>query len=247
MIVSGHQPEYLPYFGFFCKLIHADVFVFVDHVQFMQKGFHNRNYIRSATDKILLTVPVITAGRWRQAIRDVEIHNEVAWARRHWKSIALNYRKAPFFEACGGPIEAVYSRSWRWLVDLNAELISAVMEILGIKKKVVFSSELGVSGQKTDLLVDICRAVGADTYLSGAGARRYVDEEKFRDAGLAHEILDARAPVYEQCHTGFVPNVAVIDLLFNCGPASYGTIAAARVQRAEAVPDEGSEDACVCS
>ena len=230
MIVSGHQPEYLPYFGFLCKVIHADVFVLVDHVQFLEKAFQNRNYIRSATDRILLTVPVVTKGRWRQSIRDVEIHNQIGWARRHWKSISLNYRKAPFFEAHGERLEALYDRPWRWLVDLDAALISLVMDGLGIKKKVLFSSELGVTGHKTDLLLDICRAVGAHTYLSGAGARVYVDEAKFGEAGLAHEFVELRPPVYRQCHPGFVPNLAGIDLLFNCGPAAHDVIAAARVE-----------------
>ena len=231
MIVSGHQPEYLPYFGFFCKLIHADVFVLVDHVQFLEKAFQNRNYIRSTTDRILLTVPVITKGRWRQSIRDVEIHNEIAWARRHWRSIMLNYRKAPFFEAYGAPVEALYSRPWRWLVDLDAALLAVLMDSLGIRKTVLFSSELGVAGHKTDLLIDICRTVGAHTYLSGAGAHAYVDEAKFGAAGLAHEFVELRPPAYRQCHTGFVPNLAVIDLLFNCGPAAHDAIAAARVER----------------
>ena len=230
MIVSGHQPEYLPYYAFFCKLIHADVFVLVDHVQFLEKAFQNRNYIRSGADRLLLTVPVMTKGRWRQPIREVEIHNGVAWARRHWKSIALNYRKAPFFDAYHAPIEAVYARPWKWLVDLNAALISALMESLGIRKRLVFSSDLGVAGHKTDLLVEICRGVAATTYLSGAGGHAYVDEARFHEAGLAHEFLEVRHPVYRQRDHGFVPNLAVIDLLFHCGPASHDMIAAARVE-----------------
>ena len=234
MIVSGHQPEYLPYFGFFCKMIHADVFVLVDHVQFLKKSFQNRNYIRSGTDPILLTVPVLTNGRSRQSIRDVEIGPEGAWARRHWKSITLNYGKAPFFEAYRAPIETVYARPWKWLVDLNTALVSALMSSFGISKTILFSSELGVDGHKTDLLVDLCRRVGASTYLSGAGARAYVDESRFAEAGLTHEFLEVRHPAYRQCHHGFVPNVAGIDVLFNCGPASRDTIAATRLDAAPA-------------
>jgi hypothetical protein len=234
MIVGGHQPEYLPYFNFFCKLIYADMFVLVDHVQFVPKAFHNRNYIRSSTGKILLTVPVMTANRSRQRIRDVEIHKDIAWPRRQWKSILLNYRKAPFFDAYAGKFEAVYSRSWTWLVDLNAELISVFMESLGIKKNIAFSSELGIGGHNTDLLIEICRTVGGHAYLSGTGARRYVEEDKFVAAGLRHHILETRHPVYRQCHTGFIPNLSTLDLLFNCGPTASEIIAAARVPGSDA-------------
>ena len=98
MIVAGHQPEFIPYMGFFSKISKADVFVIVDHIQFNKKYFQNRNKIKTREGWMWLTVPVITKGRFEQKIREVEINNSLNWQRKHWASITLNYQKAPFFK-----------------------------------------------------------------------------------------------------------------------------------------------------
>ena len=218
MIVAGHQPEFIPYLGFFSKISKADLFVIVDHIQFNKKYFQNRNKIKTREGWMWLTVPVITKGRFEQKIREVEINNSLNWQRKHWASITLNYQKAPFFKEHSGFFEEVYSKEWRLLSEFNEAFIRYILGQLELDVDVLKSSELGVTGQKTDLLIDICKKTGADTYLQGSGGRDYVEVEKFQDAGLKVVFQDFEPPTYPQQFGEFIPNLSIVDLLFNVGP-----------------------------
>jgi hypothetical protein len=222
VFVAGHQPHYLPWIGYFSKILQADRFCLVDSIQFEKKWFQSRNKIRTPSGEIWLSVPVVTSGRFDQNISDVEIDEKLPWRRKHWKSILLGYQKAPHFRRYADFFEDVYAREWKMLVDLNEHVIRGVLGFLGIEKDLVRSSTFKPVGSKTDLLIDICRKTGADGYLSGTGgAHQYVDEGKFAQAGLLHRFQTFRHPVHPQIHGGeFVPRLAVLDLLFNCGPES---------------------------
>ena len=172
MIVTGHQPEFIPYLGFFSKISKADIFVIVDNIQFKKKNFQNRNKIKTREGWMWLTVPVITKGRFEQKICEVEINNSLNWQRKHWASITLNYQKAPFFKEHSGFFEEVYSKEWRLLSEFNEAFIRYIMGQLELDVDVLKSSELGVTGQKTDLLIDICKKTGADTSPASRGSRR---------------------------------------------------------------------------
>ncbi len=198
MIVAGHQPEFIPYLGFFSKISKADLFVIVDHIQFNKKYFQNRNKIKTREGWMWLTVPVITKGRFEQKICEVEINNSLNWQRKHWASITLNYQKAPFFKEHSGFFEEVYSKEWRLLSEFNEAFIRYILGQLELDVDVLKSSELGVTGQKTDLLIDICKKTGADTYLQGSGGRDYVEVEKFQDAGLNVVFHEFEHPTYPQ-------------------------------------------------
>jgi hypothetical protein len=231
MILVGHQPEYLPYIGFFHKASKADKFIFVDHVQFLKKSFQNRNRIRVAPGLngwSWLTVPVITKGKRFQRINEVEIDNSTQWGKKHWKTIYLNYKKAPFFNNYKDFFEEIYSKKWNKLQDLNEKIICYLFEKLEIKISIFRSSDYDFKGAKTDLLIEMCKKIGADTYLSGAGAREsdYVEIEKFKNNKLFHIFSDFNHPVYPQrfMNTGFLPCMSVIDLLFNCGEKSINII-----------------------
>ena len=221
MLLAGHQPQYLPYPGFFHKMAVADLFVVVDHIQYKKKEWQNRNRIRTNNGWIWLTVPVITSKRFFQAINTVEIRNTSRWQDKHWKSIVLNYKKTPFFATYAPKIEAVYKQEWKRLIDINMALIQVLKEALGIDTPIVVSSAYDFKEQKTSLLVEMCREVGADGYLSGAGGSDYVDETIFTRAGMTHQFDSYQCPVYQQLYAKneeeFIANLSVLDMLFNVG------------------------------
>lgn len=222
MILAGHQPEYLPYIGFFDKVARADKFILVDHVQYLQKSFQNSNRIRTAPGLegfTWLTVPVVTHDRRYQNINEVEIDNSMNWGKKHRKTIYLNYKNTPFFKDYHDFFEKLYQKEWVKLSDLTETVIYYLVKQLGIKTPICRSSDYKFSGKKTDLLIEMCQALGADTYLSGNGARAYVEAEKFKAQGLNHLFSDFQHPVYPQKYQPFIPNMSVIDLLFNRGAA----------------------------
>ena len=229
MTLTGHQPEYLPYLGFFYKLAKADKFIFVDHVQYLKKSFQNRNRIRTAPGSngwTWLTIPVITKGRRYQGINEVEIDNSTPWAEKHWKTTRLNYKKALFFNEYKDFFEEIYSKKWEKLVDLNETIIRYLLKELEIQIPIFKSSDYNFKGKKTDLLIEMCKELGADTYLSGSGAKYYgyVEEDKFKINGLNHKFSDFKHPIYPQRFKPFIPNMSIIDLLFNCGGKSIEII-----------------------
>lgn len=232
MIITGHQSEYLPYAGFFYKVQKSDKFIFVNHVQFQKEGFQNRNKIRTGHGLggwTWLTIPVITKNKLPQKINEVEIDNSRYWAKKHWKSICLNYHKAPFFDEYKDFFEKIYLKKWEKLTDLNETIILYLFKELGIQVPIYKSSDYDFKGQKTDLLIELCQKFGVDTFLTGSGAKKpgvksYVEEKKFKKNNLKHIFSDFKHPVYLQQFKPFVPNMSVIDLLFNCGPESKDII-----------------------
>lgn len=218
MILAGHQPEYLPYLGFFYKMTQCDKFILVDHVQFARKDFQNRNYIRSNAGKLLLTVPVFSKGQFTQKINQVLINNMEPWARKHWKAMHLNYQSCPFFSAHKDFFADLYAKQWERLVDLNISIIRYLAECFGIKQEILLSSDYNVSGQKTEMLIDMCLKLDADTYVSGQGAKTYVDTAQLREHQLKHRFVKFVSPHYKQQHEPFIPSLSAVDLLFNCGP-----------------------------
>jgi hypothetical protein len=223
-----HQPEHLPWLGFFDKLRRCDVLVLLDTVQFARRDFQNRNRIKGAQGAIWLTVPVASKGRVEQAIEDVEIVEDRAWRRKCWTAMQHSYGGAPHFADHRPFFEALYEREWTKLVDLNLAVIRYVAEQLGIGTRLVTASELGVRERGgTRVAVASCRAVGADRYLSGAFGRGYLDEAQLAEASIAVAYQEFQHPTYPQRYDGFLPKLSAVDLLFNCGPESRAILDAA--------------------
>lgn len=223
MIIAGHQPEYLPYIGLICKAMHADVFVFSDHLQYGKKQFQNRNRIRTADGLdgwTWLTVPVMTHDRFNQKIKDVVINNTLPWEKKHFKSIYYSYKGTPFFEQYIYLFEKIYLQKWEKLEDLNEAILRVIFKILDTKITIMKTSDYDIIGEKTEMLLDMCKKIGAEGYISGQGGKLYVDEPKFKQAGLFHQYCEFSHPVYHQKFKPFMPNMSVIDLLFNEGPKS---------------------------
>lgn len=219
MIVSINQPAYLPWLGYFGRIELSDVHVVLDHVQFEKNSFVNRNRVRTADGATWLTVPVRTAGRFGISIRELEIADS-RWRRKHWATIEQSYGAAPYFEALRPFLTEVYAREWGRLLDLTTVLTTWQLEQLGIKTQFLSSSELEPEGRKDELVLDLCRKLGATTYLSGPLGRNYLREELFSVAGIEVVYHDFVQPTYPQRFEPFLPAMAALDLLFNCGPAS---------------------------
>lgn len=235
MIVTIHQPEHLPWLGFFDKMRQAQLFVLLDNVQYRHKYFQNRNKIRSANGETWLNVPVLTRGRREQLINEVEIDNrEVRWREKCWVSISLNYRKAPFFEKYCNFLKDLYEKEWHLLSDLNEYIIRYITGELNLNVKLVKASELPVSGSGERLILDICKELGAKTYISGisgiAGRDREFEPE-FLEEGIEVVYQQFYHPIYKQVYDPFVPCMSVIDLLFNYGDKSLDVLKGIGVER----------------
>jgi hypothetical protein len=195
----------------------ADAFVIMDDVQY-DKRFTNRNRILVPQGTMWISVPIVKSDKFQPNML-VEINNSIDWRPDHLKKIRNSYANAPFFHLYQDYLESVYSRDWELLFDLDFELVKAIANWLGIKIPMLRESELKVSGTATDRLVNTCKAVGADTYISGSGGRNYLDEASFTKNGLRVVYQNYRPSPYKQRFTeSFVPDLSIIDMLSNVGP-----------------------------
>lgn len=220
VVVASHQPNYIPWLGYFFKMSRADRFVFVDMVIYPGRSYINRNYIKTASGPRWLTIPVITTGRTGQLIRQVETDNLQGWTDSHLKTLQLNYRRASHFDEVYALLEPLYGQvngERSSLSEFNIGLIRAIAAYLGLHPEWLLASELNVSGAKTDLVVEVCSAAGGTTYLAGQGAKAYLEEDKLQDAGLALHYSAFEQNTYPQLFGEFVPNLSIIDVLMNCG------------------------------
>ncbi len=219
MIVAIHQPNFLPWIGFFYKMCKSDIFVFLDNVQFSKNGYQNRVKIKTAQGDQWLTVPVFH--KFGQLTKDVKINNNENWKEKHLKTLELNYKKAPYFSQIYKLISTVYNKhDWELLTDFNIELIMAICNYLDIRTKTIRASVLNVSGNSTELLINIVKNVGGDTYLSGKGGMKYQDENRFKKENINLVYTDFRHPVYPQLWGEFIEGLSILDLLFVCGENS---------------------------
>jgi hypothetical protein len=224
LIVAVHQPQYLPWLGYFDKIRRADRFCYLDSVQYKKNDWQNRNRIKTAQGWQWLTVPV--QYRFPQKICDVTIDNRGNWKKKHLQSLISNYRRAPFFKKFAELFEEVYSKDWLFLSELNIALIERIKTVFGLDRRpAVRSSELSLREDPTDRLIDICRKLKADAYLSGRDGVKYMDLERFKQSGIQIIIQEFVHPFYPQLFKKFQPRMSVVDLLFNCGPESIERIA----------------------
>lgn len=219
------QPSYVPWRGFFDLVRRADVFVFYDDVQYDKHGWRNRNRIKTAHGTKWISIPVAARGNVsdKLLVKDAPIVWRDDWAKKHLATIRQSYAKAPCFAAYAPLVDEIYGRASRdrppLLCDFTIAATKAIAAALGVSEtRFVRSSELGIEGGKTERLVSIVKGVGADHYLSGPAAKDYLEEHRFRDAGVTLEYAAYDYPEYEQLHPPYDPQVSVLDLLFMKGP-----------------------------
>lgn len=223
MIVAVHQPQYLPWLGYFDKMRRADVFCYLNDVQYKKNEWQNRNRIKTAQNWQWVTVPV--RYHFPEKINQVRINQAVDWRKKHLQALITNYSRAPYFKEYIPIFEDTFSREWEFISELNIHLIESLKGLLDMGEiPSVLSSDFKLSEEPTDRLIDICKALGADTYLAGKGGADYMDLERFEKNKLKVMIQEFAHPVYPQLFDGFQSHLSIVDLLFNCGPESMKII-----------------------
>jgi len=213
-IVSIHQPNFIPWLGFFYKIKKSDIFVFLDNVQFSKNSYQNRVKIKSSQGAIWLTVPVMQS--FGQLTQDVKINNKEPWREKHLKTIEMNYKRSKYFKPVYELLNQVYyKKEWDLLTELNIEFINKISQYLSIETKTIRSSSLNVDGKSTDLLINIIKELHCSTYFSGKGAVNYQDENKYKENDITLVYTNFRHPVYPQLWNEFVEGLSIIDMLFN--------------------------------
>ena len=219
MKATIHQANFFPYPGFFHKISQSDIFIIQDDVKFDNK-ITNRNKIISSSGYTWLNVP-IQKGHQAYPIIDVKINNEIPWQKISFKKICAGYNKSKFFHIYKNYFENLYNKEWECIFKLNFETIKQVLSWLNIKVKIIVESELNVTGESTERLVNVCKKVGAETYISGIGGKQYLDEKLFKNENINLEYQNYTPIYYEQnLSKSFIENLSVIDLLANVGPDS---------------------------
>ena len=215
MRLAIHQPQYLPWLGYLDKLDRADVFVLLDTVQFKKNEWQNRNRIRTAQGWQYLTVPVLH--EFPQRMDLVRINNQTDWRRKHAQTLETHYGKAPYYGRYAQVFRDLLACDWERLSLLNEAALSALAGAFGITTPIVKASQFAAREERTGRLVDLCKALGADCYLAGAGGRGYMNIAEFEAAGIAVEFQDFVSPEYAQVYRPFIAGLSAVDLLFNCG------------------------------
>lgn len=174
-----------------------------------------------------MTVPVLHD--FGQRINEIVINNKESWRKSHLKALELNYRKAPYYDLYYPRFVALLNREYEKLVDINIDSVRLLMELLGIRTKVVLASEYEAAEHTTLRLVDLCRHFKAEKYLSGEGGEKYLEMDQFAAAGIQVAVQKYFHPVYPQLWMNkdggdFVSHLSAVDLLFNAGPGSLAVL-----------------------
>lgn len=220
------QPTYLSWIGYYGMINLADIFIFYDDIQFERRSWQNRNKIlQNNGESQWLTIPIIHNGQ-NEKINEVKIDYSTDWREKHWKSIYYSYCKAPYFKIYESEIKSIYEDKHYTISDFNIFIIKKISELLNINtSKFMLSSEIkGVSGKKTDRLINILENVSGDEYISTIGTKSYLETDKFKAKNINLFWYDYQHPTYRQMKQEFMPYLSVIDLLFNVGPDSLKII-----------------------
>ena len=224
MILTAHQPVYLPWLGLFHKIALAETFVYFDQVQYLPKDWMNRNKIRTKSGSIWLTVPVLRKGYRDLKTSEIEKNNSIDWQKKHFRSISLNYKKSPYFENYIPFFEDVYSRKWKFLGELNEYMLKWFLDELGIKVNFLNANDFKFQGEKSSLILNMCKELNASTYIFGMLGKDYADVQEFEKNNIGLIFQNYNHPKYSQLYREFISHMSVIDLLFNHGPKSLEII-----------------------
>lgn len=220
-IVAAHQPNFLPWLGFFDKLARADVLVLLDDVQLPRSGagsWVNRVRMLIGGRPTWVTVPIVRTGRGLQKIRDVQVDDDQPWRRRMLRTIETSYGSAPGFDEVAPLVRDIVEHPVTRIAELNERGIRLIAEALGLDTdRLVRSSDLPTTERGTDLLIEVTALVGGTTYLSGDGADDYLEPARYEGRGIALRFQQFRHPTYPQALDTPVHGLSVVDALMNCG------------------------------
>lgn len=210
------QSNYVPWKGYFDIIHEADVFVFLEDVQYTRRDWRNRNKIKTPGGIKWISVPVVRTTDLM--IYETKINYSQDWREKHKKTIHHSHASCEYYDNYKEDILGIYTQKYETISELNIAAIKKISALLGIETDFVNSKDLNTSGKKDDKLIEVCQKVGADSYLSGPAAKDYVVKEKFEKAGIVLEYkYYSGYPEYKQLWGEFNHFVSVIDLIFNCG------------------------------
>ena len=216
MLISAHQPAYLPWLGYIEKIVRSDVFIYLDTVQFEKNSFTNRNKVKTANGEVMLTVPVKMKNHTSMIMSDMLIDNSQKWQKKHFNTISQSYKKAPYYNEIMPLIEKFYTEQYEYLSTYCYEYLQIWLKRFNINTKIIKSSELNITSSKSDLVLDLCKSQSADRYLSGALGKDYLDVAKFKAEGISVEFQNYNPKPYPQLWKGgFIPCLGIIDYAMN--------------------------------
>jgi hypothetical protein len=215
--LAAHQPQYLPWSGYFDKLAQADLFVLLDTVQFKKNEWQNRNRIRTDRGWQWLTVPV--HHRFPMTLRQVTLDESGVWRRKHREALRTHYARAPHRDAILPAIEALLDADHPNLAELNAQTVRVLAGLLGIRTPILLASTLdGLPEGADERLIALCHRFGCRRYIAGAGGHAYMDLDAWKRAGVRVVFQEFSLQSHPQVYPGWVPNLSAVDWLMNCGP-----------------------------
>lgn len=220
MVVAIHQPEHLPWLGFFNKMANADVLVILDIVQYRKRYFQNRNQILVNGEKKYIGVPIILDNYREKTIKEMQIYSDrdVPWKSKYLKTIEYNYKRHPFFDEYFPFFEELVKKDICSLYEFNMEIINYFADKLDLTTEIIMASDLSPVGKKSDLTLDIAKKSGASVYLSGPSGRDYMELDKYKNENVDVWFNDFKHPVYDQKGTDvFIPYLSTLDLFMNVG------------------------------
>ena len=213
MIITIHQPDFMPWLGFFERWRSSDLYLILDDVQFLKRGWHNRDRIKGPNGIHWLTVPVKSKGLYNQKINEVLIDYQNNWIYKHLKSIEKAYQKSVNFKSLYSEIEEIYNLKYERLIDLNIELLKLFSMKLNINTPFKFSSEFNVKKTKSERLVEFIKKNDGSTYLTGEGSREYLDVQCFKEKEIDVMWQDFKVFDYKKTYKHFEKNLSVLDFL----------------------------------
>ena len=226
MIVSIHQPNYLPYLGYFNKIKQSEIFVIYDTAQYVKNRFDNKNKIRTKEGFMYLTIPLLSSDSYKRRFLDVNLPKNSVWQSKHWKAIHANYAKSEYYNDYAPHLEKIYNSKWEMLVEINEAIIRFMIKELCIDVKIIKSSELKINKdlKSTDMLIEILKKVNATKYISGPSGNNYMEIEKFEANNIEIIYQNFSIQEYKQRYPEFIGGLSAVDLLFNEGKKSRNYI-----------------------
>lgn len=217
MILASHQPDFFPYMGYFYKMFQSDTFVFSDNVQYSKTGRHNYNEILTANGPMRVTLPI----HYHVApLNEIQIAADDAWVSRTLKTLWMEYKKADCFHEAFPVMEELLAKAKAAenLADFNIACILYLAERFGLDNRTfILSSELGLKNRRDARIIEMCKLLGDDVYVSGDGAKDYHIEADYRENGIKLRYSDYQPVIYPQAGRPATVNMSVIDYVMNCG------------------------------
>ena len=218
-MIAIMQPTYMPWLGYFAMMDKVEQFVFLDTVQIVGRSWQVRNKIKVKDEELLLTIPMSKELKREERKINNTRYCGNEWKENHLATIKMAYKKARFYEPTYTFLEELYSRQSESIGDFNSFVIMNIARKIGIETEFLKASNLDASGKKDELLVNLCKKVGAEKYLSAQGSASYIEVDspggEFAINGVELFYQNYSHPEYRQLGNKFIPYIGIYDLLFN--------------------------------